>query len=131
MNENLNKVREYLLDLDYNIISEDEEETLFIISKEDAGIVNMLVDVDEPLLIIEQFLFESSTLTPESLALLLKKNREIIHGAFTLDEAGTKVIFRDTLQVENLDKNEIEASINSLSLLLSEFTDEIISMAKN
>lgn len=131
MNEYFNKVRDYLLDLEYTIVNENEEETLFVISKEEAGIVNMLVDVDEPLLIIEQHLFSSDSLSADTMKLLLQKNRDIIHGAFVLDETGKKVIFRDTLQIANLDLNEIEASINSLELLLSEFVDEILSMAKN
>ena len=61
---------------------------------------------------------------------LLKKNRDIVHGAFTLDETGKKVIFRDTLQLENLDLNEVEGTINSLALLLSEFSNELISYSK-
>ena len=61
---------------------------------------------------------------------LLQKNRDIIHGAFVLDETGQKVIFRDTLQIENLDLNELEASLNSLSLLLSEFSEQIINFSK-
>ena len=57
-------------------------------------------------------------------------NRDIIHGAFVLDDDGDKVIFRDTLQIENLDLNEIEASLNSLSLLLSEYSEQIIKFSK-
>ena len=41
---------------------------------------------------------------------LLKKNRELVHGAFALDDSGKKVIFRDTLQLENLDMNELQGS---------------------
>ena len=62
---------------------------------------------------------------------LLKKNRDIIHGAFVLDESGKKVIFRDTLQILNLDRNELEGSLNSLSLLLSEYSNELIKFSKN
>jgi hypothetical protein len=61
---------------------------------------------------------------------LLQKNRDIIHGAFVLEETGEKVIFRDTLQLENLDLNELEASLNSLGLLLSEYADKIIEFSK-
>ena len=43
---------------------------------------------------------------------------------------GKKVIFRDTLQLENLDINEIEGSLNSLALLLSEFSGKIIEFGK-
>jgi hypothetical protein len=61
---------------------------------------------------------------------LLIKNRDIVHGAFVLDESGEKVIFRDTLQTENLNKNELIATINSLSLLISEYSTEMISFSK-
>ena len=59
------------------------------------------------------------------------KNRDIIHGAFVLDESGKKLIFRDTLQIANLDLNELEGTLNSLSLLLSEYSDELINFSKN
>ena len=62
---------------------------------------------------------------------LLQKNRDMVHGAFVLDDSGEKVIFRDTLQIENLDLNEIEGSLTSLSLLLSEFAEKIITFSKN
>jgi hypothetical protein len=61
----------------------------------------------------------------------LQKNRDIVHGAFVLDESGEKVIFRDTLQIENIDLNELEGSINSLSLLLSEYSENIIQFSKS
>ena len=60
---------------------------------------------------------------------LLQKNRDIIHGAFALNEKD-EVIFRDTLQIENLDLNEIEGSINSLTILLSEYSDKIVEFSK-
>jgi len=62
---------------------------------------------------------------------LLKKNRDIISGAFALDDSGNKVLFRDTLALENLDLNELEGSINSLELLLSEYSSEIIKFSKD
>jgi tRNA threonylcarbamoyladenosine modification (KEOPS) complex Pcc1 subunit len=61
---------------------------------------------------------------------LLQKNRDIIHGAFALDESGRKLIFRDTLQIETLDLAELEACVNSLGLLLIEFADELIQFSK-
>ncbi len=61
---------------------------------------------------------------------LLQKNRDIVHGAFVLDETGEKIIFRDTLQIENLDQNELEGSINSLTLLLSEYGNRLIELSK-
>lgn len=130
MNENFQKVKDYLLDLEYTIKVENEEETLFVIEDQNSGIINMIIDCDEPLLIIEQHLFDFKSSNCDVFKKLLQKNREIIHGAFVLDETGQKVIFRDTLQLENLDVNELEASINSLALLLTEYSEELIAFSK-
>jgi len=125
MDTYFNKVKNYLLDLEYDIVNEDVEDDVFVVNKEDAGITNMVIACADPILIIEQFLFNLKG-KPEVYKELLIKNRDIIHGAFVLDETGEKVIFRDTLQIENLDLNELEGSLNSLSLLLSEYSDEMI-----
>ena len=124
------KVRDYLLELDYPIILENEEDGLLIISKEDEGISQMVIGCAAPLLIFEQYIFEIQHESVEVYKQLLQWNREIIHGALVLDEAGRQVIFRDTLQLENLDQNEIEGSIHSLSLWLSEHSQDIINFSK-
>lgn len=124
------KVKDYLLELEYNIVSQDEADQVFVISNEEAGISNMVLAIAEPILIIEQGLFTLKRTDAEVLRKLLVKNRDIVHGAFVLDEDGKSVIFRDTLQIENLDLNELEGSLNSLTMLLSEFTDEIIEFAQ-
>lgn len=130
MNEYFEKVRGYLLDLDFNIIQEDEQEGVFWVEKEDAAIHNLVIGCLDPILVMEQYLFDIKEESIELFRSLLIKNRDIIHGAFVLDETGKKVIFRDTLQLENLDLNELEGSVNSLSLLLSEYYDELIRFAK-
>ncbi len=53
MSEFYNKVKDYLLDLAYEIISENEKDELFIISKEEDGISNVIIDCEDSLLIIE------------------------------------------------------------------------------
>jgi hypothetical protein len=130
MTENFNTVKSYLLELEYTILGENEEEELFIVEKEEAGITNLIIDCEDLILIIEGVLFELNNKSVAVLESLLKKNREIIHGAFALDDTGTKVIFRDTLQLENLDLNELEGSLNSLELLLSEYANEILEYSK-
>jgi len=131
MSEHFEKVRDYLLDLDFNIISENEEDGVFWVENEEAGINNLVIGCADPILIMEQYLFDLKSDSPEILKQLLIKNRDIIHGAFVLDETGKKVIFRDTLQLENLDLNELEGSVNSLSLLLSEYMDNLIEFSKS
>ena len=130
MSVHFTKTKKFLQELNYNIIREIETEGIFVIEKEDFGIKNLIIGVANPILIMEQFIFKVSQPSEAMFKELLKKNRDIIHGAFVLDETGQRVIFRDTLQLENLDKNEIEASLNSLSVLLSEYTEEIIQYSK-
>ncbi len=130
METNFSKVKDFLLNLEYDIVIENQEDEVFVIEKEDEGIINMVIAIAEPIIIIEQQLFDLKNDNSATLKSLLMKNRDIIHGAMVLDETGKKVIFRDTLQVENLDCNELEGSIKSLSLLLSEYTDEIIGFSK-
>jgi hypothetical protein len=130
MGANFSKIRNFLLELEYTILSEDTNEDIFVIEKHEAGVVNMVIDCEEPLLIFEQFIFELKADNMIIFKELLQKNREIIHGAFVLDETGKKVIFRDTLQIENIDFNEFQSTLNSLEMLLSEYTDKLIEFSK-
>jgi len=131
MDNYFERVKSFLLDLDYSITYESAEEEVFVVENAEAGIHNLVVAIADPILIMEQYLFELKEGKPEIFQKLLVKNRDIVHGAFALDEGGRKVVFRDTLQLENLDQNEIEGSINSLELLLSEYSDELIEFSKN
>ena len=130
-NHHFEKIQSYLLDLEYNITHQDAETGVFVIEQEDMGIRNLVIACASPILIIEQFLFELKSGSEEIYKNLLMKNRDIVHGAFVLDESGSKVIFRDTLQLENIDPNELEGSVNSLSLLLSEYSNELITFSKH
>lgn len=130
MNSYFEKVREYLLELNFIITQEDEAEGVFVVDKEDEGMTNVVLIVADPMLIVEQLMFEMKSPSDDKYKRLLIKNRDIIHGAFALDETGTKVFFRNTHECENLDLNEIEATLNSLALLLSEYSNELIELSK-
>ncbi|EAS20513.1 molecular chaperone Tir [Nonlabens mediterrranea] len=130
MNNYFNTIKEYLLQLDFDIIRENPQNGILVIEKENAGVKNMILGIAPPILIMEQYIFKINNKNEEVFKSLLQKNRDIIHGAFVLDESGSKVIFRDTLQIENLDLNELEGTLNSLSLLMSEYSDNIIKFSK-
>ena len=129
MDSYFQKVKGYLLELDYAILHEDEEDGVIVTESEPNGIKNLVLGIADPLLIIEQFLVDLSDSSASTYQHLLQKNRDIVHGAFVLDETGKRLIFRDTLQLENLDLNEIEATFNSLALLLSEYSEELIELS--
>ncbi|MCU0448817.1 MAG: YbjN domain-containing protein [Bernardetiaceae bacterium] len=123
------KVKGYLQDLGYDITVENATDQIYVVDAREDGIQNLVIDCNDPILVIEQYLFSLNGDNQPVLKDLLKKNREVVHGAFALDETGTKVIFRDTLALENLDLNELEGSINSLKLLLAEYSSQMLSFA--
>ena len=124
------KVKNYLLELELTLIHESEEDGILVVSKQSDGINNLVLGVADPILIFEQFLFELVNPNETIFQDLLIKNRDMVHGSFVLDNTGKKIIFRDTLELENLDLNEVEGTINALSLLLSEYSNEIITFSK-
>ncbi len=131
MSGNFEKVKAYLMDLGFSISSEDEGEELVVINDEEKGINNLIIDCEDPILIIEQMIMSTPQDTSSFYKRLLQLNRTLVHGAFVLDEEGLNILFRDTLQVENLDRNELEGSINALSLALAENANELIAFSKN
>jgi hypothetical protein len=123
-------IQTYLLELGFDIRHVDETNNLLVVSKPELGIEHLVLGCGEPLLIMEQYLLDLPEPNCEVYQRLLQKDRDIIHGAFVLDDSGRKVIFRDTLQLEHLDRPELEAVLNSLALLLSEFSDDLIQFSK-
>lgn len=123
-------IKGYLLELGFDICHADERESVFVVDKPELAIRNLVIGCGDPLLIMEQYLLDLPAPSLEVYQRLLQKNRDIIHGAFALDESGRKLIFRDTLQIETLDLPEFEACVNSLGLLLSEFSEELIQFSK-
>jgi len=130
MKDHFKKVRNFLFELEMTIVSEDSVNQIFVVQKEDDGVMNMVIALADPVLILEQKLFEIKNESIDLYKHLLMKNRDIIHGAMVLDEEGKTLLYRDTLELENLDLNELEASIEALSLLLSEFGQDILKYAK-
>ncbi len=131
MNKHFYRVKDFVLQLNCNIIHENPEDGILMISKEQEGIKSLIIGVAAPILIIEQFIFNIKNKNETVYKSLLQKNRDIVHGAFVLDETGDKVIFRDTLQLENLDLNELEGTLNSLSLLMGEYSAQILDFSKH
>ncbi|UTW66468.1 molecular chaperone Tir [bacterium SCSIO 12643] len=131
MKDSFEKVKNYLIDLGHSVTLENSNDNILVVEDESIGIKNLVIGCADPILIMEQHLLDVKDTDPVIFKKLLQKNRDIIHGAFVLDESGEKLIFRDTLQISNLDINELEGSINSLTLLLSEYSEELIQISKN
>jgi len=115
-----------VLDMDLKITKEDETNEILVVEDEEYGIKNMVIDCEDTILVIEQVIMPVPKEPKDLFERLLKMNRTLIHGAFVLDEEGKNVIFRDTLQLETLDPNELYASIEALSFGLAEHSGELL-----
>jgi hypothetical protein len=97
-----------------------------VVEDEESGIKNLVIDCEEPIAILELPVMEVPGEPGELFRRLLQMNRELVHGAFVLDEAGQRVLWRDTLELGNLDRNELEGSVRALSLALAENGAELL-----
>lgn len=123
-------VKEYLLDMGVSIVQENSAEQLFVVDKEEDGIKHMIIDCEDDILVIEQAIMPFGGCNAACCKRLLQMNRELLHGAFCLATDSDALLYRDTLQLASLDRNELEASVQSLSLALAEFSAELLAFAK-
>jgi hypothetical protein len=123
-------VKAFLQELNLSIVSETPAECILIVDDEERGIKNLVIDCEEPILIFEQVVMPVPATSVDLFRRLLQMNRTLVHGAFTLDEDGGKILFRDTLRLENLDLNEVEGTIEALSLALAEHAAELLAFSQ-
>ncbi len=109
-----------------SIVSEDPANRLVVVEAEDRGLKNLVVDCEESFLVFEQIMMPVPSNPGEMFRRLLQMNRCLVQGAFALDEADTRVLYRNTLQLAHLDPHEVEGTIEALSLALAEFASELI-----
>ena len=124
------KVKDFILDMGFVLSHEDSQEEFIVIDDEERAIKNLVIDCEAPTLILEQVIMPIPEGSSNFCKRLLQMNRTLVHGAFVLNEEGTTLLFRDTLQLENLDRNELEGSIDALSLALAEYGSELVSFAR-
>jgi len=129
MENKFEQIKEYLCDMGIAIVSEEAEEELVIAEDEEKGIKNLVIDCEAPILVLELPIMKIESGSEGLFKRLLQMNRELVHGAFVLNDTGEIILLRDTLELENLDKNELEGSIHGFSLALSEYGPELLAYA--
>ena len=125
------KVKDYLLEMGFSVDQENAGEELVVVNDEERGVNHLVIDCEDPILIMEQVILPLPNATAETYKRLLQINRTLVHGAFVLDDEGKTLLFRDTLQLQNLDPNELEGSIDALSLALAEYGGELLSFSSS
>jgi len=112
-----NKIEDYLLQggMPYEKI----EENMWAIHDEFDNIENIVVHYTEPLVIFRVKLMEIPKNHREEFfeKLLCMNASNLVHGAYAI-EAGN-IIIVDTLEAENLDYNEFQASLDAIVMAIS------------
>ena len=130
MSDHLDRIKGYILDLGLTIVAENESEDLVVVDDEDSGIKQLVIDCEPPIVVLEQLIAEVPADPGGLFERLLQMNNTLVHGAFVLDEKAERIFFRDTLQLANLDLNELEGSVGALSLGLAEYGAELLTYLK-
>ncbi len=130
MSRHFETVKGFLQDLELVIEEEDSGEELVVVTDEDRGIHRLIVDCEDPILILEQAVMPVPKNPGDLYKRLLELNRTLIHGAFALDEETGTVLFRDTLRLDTLDRAEIEGTVNALGLALGENAEELLNYSR-
>lgn len=127
MADHFERVKEYILDLGFSIDDEIPEDEIVVINDEERGIHELVIDCENDLVVLEQLILKlDSEASAAVYRRILQMNRNLVFGAFVLNEEGDTLLYRNTLALDNLDPNELEATINALSLGLAEHGDELL-----
>jgi hypothetical protein len=118
-----NDVEIYLDDCGFAF--ETVEEGIWRVESEENNVDNIIVSYADPLLVFRINLMKVPQNNRETFyeRLLQLNANEIPHGAFGIEN--DLVVLIDTLQVENLDRNELQASIDSLAFTVSQYYSEL------
>ncbi len=123
------KVEGFLVDLglSYN----EQGENIWIVYGEEKGLENFIVMVEYPLLVVRVNVMRvPDTDRCAFFEELLKLNAtDLFHGSYGLD--GDNVILIDTLEVETLDIEELQASIDAMGLALVQHYELLSRYRKN
>ena len=128
MVDTFERIKDLALELGLAIEKEIPDEEILIVNDPDRGISQMVIDCEDTILVIEQLIFEiDSPQDTNMYRRLLEINRDLVFGAFVIDETGNRVLYRNTLVLDNLDANRLESTINALVFGLAEYGQEILS----
>ena len=115
------------LELSYQKVSDG----VWVLDIEEQGINNLVINHEEPILLFRIKLMDAPKKNREQFfkRLLELNATDLTHGAYALEEEN--VVLMNTLQSENLDLNELEASIDALSFAASQHYTELSGYREN
>ena len=114
----MNKIESYLINL--GVTYAELGENTWILNDPDNGLEQVAVAVNEPLVVVRVKVMNVPAHTREEffLKLLQINGSDLIHGAYAVVE--NDVILIDTLNYETMDLEDFQATIDAISLALTE-----------
>lgn len=112
------KLEGYFIEL--SIPFESKGDNLWIITDETKGLENVIVTADDAVITLTVSVMPIPDENKEEFykTLLELNATDMIHGAYGIEE--NMVMLMDTLEAETLDLGEIQASVDAVSLALSQ-----------
>jgi hypothetical protein len=112
------QVERYIINL--GLTYEEIDEGTWLINDIEKGLKGVVVSIAEPLIVIRVNVTQIPKNNKEAfyLKLLQLNGSDLVHGAYAISE--NNVILIDTLQVNTLDFEEFQASLDAISLALAQ-----------
>jgi hypothetical protein len=123
-------VEAYLLRLNRPYRSVDERPGTFLVETS-GGMPPIAVRVDPPLVVVRVHIgdIESGTSPSALYRRLLELNvRQLVHASYGIDDG--RVVLSSALELENLDFNELQATLDEIDVVLAQHLPELARMAK-
>jgi len=103
--------------------TQQTKEDIFVVSEEETDL-SCVVDVEEDIVSVIMNVAEFEGDLPQTTAgLLLSLNNSALFGAFSVE--GNKILFKNNLDIENLDLNELQSTLTSVFLTVSQNLEAI------
>jgi hypothetical protein len=101
------------------------DDSLWRVESPDNNVENILLSYADPLIVFRINLMKVPSENRAAFyeRLLHLNASEIPHGAFGIED--DNVVLIDTLQLENLDRNELQASVDSLAFTVAQYYNEL------
>lgn len=114
----MNKIESYLINL--NIRYEELGDGAWVIHDQNAGLEQVAVAVDEPLVVVRVKVMDLPEHDREEFmrTLLTLNGSDLVHGAYAV--VNEEVILIDTLNYETMHVEDFQATLDAISLALSE-----------
>jgi hypothetical protein len=114
----LDKIESYLIEL--GIAFEELKSNTYLINDPGKSLAQVVVALEDPIVMIRANVMPVPSKRKEEFyeALLRLNAEDVLHGAYGI--SGKDVVFVDTLEYANMDKEEFEASIDAVGLALSQ-----------